>query len=43
MVEAILLKCLAQGHKSELAGLSFFTLYCFKAERQAGKLWIPTV
>jgi len=34
-------KCLAQGHDKRTCRPAF-TLSLFNAERQAGKLWIPT-
>jgi len=41
-VEAILLSALPKGTTSELAGLPLHYLF-FYAERQARKLWIPTL
>jgi len=35
------IKCLAQGHNKRTCRL-IFTLYLLNAERQTGKLWIPT-
>jgi len=41
-IEAVSLSALPNDTASELAGLSSITLSRFNAERQAGKLWIPT-